>query len=66
MTLGSLERFTDISQLSDLLAKVKASNRAKREAIALREFNKALKRRAEGKPDNVGDMMHDPDEEVVE
>ncbi|HEV2435109.1 MAG TPA: hypothetical protein VG077_03855 [Verrucomicrobiae bacterium] len=45
---------------------MKASNLTKREVIALREFNKALKRRAEGKPDNVGDMMHDPDEGVVE
>jgi hypothetical protein len=66
MTLGSLECFTDIAHLTDLLAKLNSDKLTKREAIALREFKKALNRRAEGKPDNVGNVMHDPDEEVLE
>ena len=66
IALGLLERFTDIAHLTDLLANLKSSKLVKRETIALREFNKALKRRADGQPDNVGDVMHDTDEEVLE
>jgi predicted KAP-like P-loop ATPase len=66
MTLGSLERFANIAHLTDLLTKLKSDKLSKRETIALREFNKALKRRAEGEPDSVGDVMQDPDEEVLE
>ena len=66
ITLGSLERFTDIAHLSSLLEGLTSNKLSKRENIALREFNKAAKRRAEGKPDNVGDPWDDPDEEVVD
>jgi hypothetical protein len=66
ITLGLLERFTDIAHLTQLVAKLGLNSLSKRETIALREFDKALKRRAEGKPDIVGDASHDPDEEVVE
>lgn len=66
MMLGSLERFVDIAHLTDLVAELKLDRMTKRERIAFREFTKALKRRAEGKPDNVSDVMYDPDEEVLE
>jgi hypothetical protein len=66
MPLGPLERFIDIAELTSLRTKVNASKLSKRETIALREFDKALKRRAEGKPDNPGDVWHDAEEEVVE
>jgi hypothetical protein len=66
MTLASIERFTEISHLNNLLDGLKTGNLSKRETIAFREFNKAMKRRAEGKPDNVGDARNDPDEEVLE
>ena len=66
VTLGLLERFLEISHLSDLLGKLKSDKLTKRETIAIREFNKALKRRTEGVPDQPEDAYHDPDEEIVE
>ena len=65
ITLGLLERFSDIARLEGLLGKLKSSKLTKRQTIAVREFQKALKRRADGQPDIVGDVFHDPDEEVV-
>ncbi|HKW27863.1 MAG TPA: hypothetical protein VJT54_00885, partial [Verrucomicrobiae bacterium] len=66
ITLGLVERFSEVAHLNDLLGKLKSDKRTKRETIALREFAKALKRRAEGKPDIAGDAFHDPDEEILE
>jgi len=66
IALGLLERFSDIARLEGLLCKLKSSKLTKRQTIAVREFQKALKRRAGGQPDNVGDVFHDPDEEAVE
>lgn len=66
ITLGFLERFTEIAHLTDLLAQLKSDKLTKREAIAVREFNKALKRRADGEPDSIEGLRHDLDEEVVE
>ncbi|MEN9576698.1 MAG: hypothetical protein RL514_4553 [Verrucomicrobiota bacterium] len=66
ITLGLLEHFIDIGHLTELMTNLKSDKLTKRETIALREFTKAVKRRAEGKPDNVGDVMRDQDEEIVE
>lgn len=66
MALEMLERFTDIAHLAELVSKMESDKLSKREKIALREFNKARKRRSDGQSDHVGHVWDDPDEEVVE
>jgi len=66
IALGLLERFTEIGHLTGLLATLESGKLTKRETIALREFKKALKRRADGKADSAGNTLHDPDEETLE
>jgi KAP family P-loop domain len=66
ISLGSLERYIDLRILENLIEKVSVEKLSKRQKIAIREFGKALKRRAEGKPDLIDHTHDDPDEEIVE
>ena len=65
-SLGSLERFCDIEHLQSLLNNFASGKLNKRETIALRELDKARKRRVAGEPDVVQDAFDDQDEETVE
>lgn len=64
--LNVIERFIEVSTLSELLADVRPDTLGKRGAIAFREFHKAQKRRTEGKPDNIRDVHGEPSEEIAE
>jgi hypothetical protein len=67
ITLGVVERFADVARLNALLSKLKSDKLTKRETIAVREFNKAVTRRTEGKPDDAGRHEYDDaDAETIE
>lgn len=54
MKLSTIERFADVEAIKNALADAKLPALAQREEISLREFYRALKRRAEGKPETDG------------
>lgn len=52
--LSNLERFTDIETVCQSIAGFAESEASERERIALNEFQRAIQRRAEGKPESDG------------
>ena len=54
MKLSNIERFTDVESIQHALSHLDLSAANERERIALKEFEKATKRRAEGKPESDG------------
>lgn len=65
-SLQVLERFADIEKLTKLVEQLDEKKLQKKEAIAVRAFKGALKRRAEGKPDDLRDRGGEEFEEVVD
>jgi hypothetical protein len=64
--LSVVERFADVAKLTTLVEQVKEARLSKTEARAVREFKNALKRRAEGKPDDAWKEPGEGYEEVSE
>ncbi len=54
MKLGSVERFADVDAITTKIGGPVGQSLSEKETIAIREFHRALKRRAEGKPDIDG------------
>ena len=52
--LSNLERFTDVETVQKSVADLPDGKATERERIALREFQRAIQRRAEGKPESDG------------
>ncbi len=52
--LSSIEQFTDIGSLQNALSDINLNTASDRERIAVKEFGRATKRRAEGKPETDG------------
>jgi hypothetical protein len=51
--LPTVERFSDVTKITKLTESLNETKLSKKQAIAVREFRSALKRRAEGKPDDA-------------
>jgi predicted KAP-like P-loop ATPase len=51
--LPTVERFADVNKLANLIQDMKEEGLSKKCAVAVREFKKALQRRAEGKSDEA-------------
>jgi hypothetical protein len=66
ISLQVVERFTDIEKLTKMVEQLEEKQLPKKEAIAVRAFRSALKRRAEGKPDDLRDRGGEEFEEVVD
>ncbi len=66
ISLQVVERFADIEKLTKLVERLDEKKFHKKEAIAIRAFRSALKRRAEGKPDDLRDRGGEEFEEVVD
>jgi predicted KAP-like P-loop ATPase len=60
VSLVELEKFVDIALLEEKIKQLPLSDRTDDERVAIREFNKALRRRQEGKPESE---FSDDDEE---
>jgi hypothetical protein len=63
--LPTVERFTDLAKLTQCVGELKETDFSKRESTAVREFKKALKRRAEGKSDEAWKDDHEYEDEEV-
>ncbi|MDB6018190.1 MAG: hypothetical protein JWR19_2679 [Pedosphaera sp.] len=57
--LAEVEQFADVKTLNSFIIDVDESCLCEDERIAVREFRKALKRRAEGKPDDIAQQELD-------
>ena len=66
ISLQVVERFVDIEKLTKLVERQDEKKFKNKEAIAIRAFRSALKRRAEGKPDDLRDRGGEEFEEVVD
>jgi len=64
--LSVVERFTNLEKMMLLVEQVKDIGLSKKEKRAVEEFKKALKRRAQRKPDDAWKNDHDGYEEVVD
>jgi hypothetical protein len=51
--LSVIELFADVPKLTEVVGQLNEAELSKKEAIAVREFKKALQRRAEGKSDEA-------------
>jgi len=60
-----VERFADIEKLTKMVEQLEEKRLPKKEAIAVRAFRSASKRRAEGKPDDLRGRGDEESEEVV-
>lgn len=64
MKLSNIERFAEVDSIRDRLTDANFSGANERERIAVKEFDRALKRREAGKPDTDGwDRCLDRDDE---
>jgi hypothetical protein len=63
--LPTVEKFSDVTKLTQLVGTLKESGLLKKESIALREFKKALKRREEGKSDEAWKNSDEYEDEEV-
>jgi predicted KAP-like P-loop ATPase len=61
VSLGELEKFLDLARFRTLIESLTRSNLNDRDRNAVRAFEKALKRRSQGKPDNMWGADDDDD-----
>ena len=54
INLSTIERYADLNRIQSLTTQINGDKLPKKEQIALRELEKALIRRAQGKPDDAG------------
>jgi predicted KAP-like P-loop ATPase len=67
INLGTIERYADLERIRSLAVRLKREKLSKKEQIALRELDRAVARRAQGKSDNAWQgEFHGEDEEIVE
>lgn len=59
LRLADVEHFSDVTALSETLERADLMTLSEKESNAVREFHKAMKRRAEGKTDETWDDTHD-------
>jgi hypothetical protein len=64
---STIERFGDLERIKILAGKLNRKTLSKKELIALRELEKAVQRRAEGRSDDAWRANYpDEDEEIVD